>query len=238
MCGRITATFEFSDIRVRWNLDRDLPLYTPRFNIAPEQISPTIPVIVRHKGGNECRLMHWGLIPSWAADPSIGNRMINARAETLTELPSFKPLVDRRRCIIPADGFYEWRKEGKRKVPMWIYLRNRQLFGLAGLWDVWRKPDGKKVESFTIITTEPNELLRPIHNRMPVILSPDAEEQWLDASRTPFAKAKSLLQPYPEELMDAHDVSTIVNSAKYDGPECIHPVSDDEMPRAGQLSLL
>jgi hypothetical protein len=99
MCGRFTATFEFSDIRVRWNLERDLPTYTPRFNIAPET-SPNIPVIVRHKGGNECRLMHWGLIPHWAADPSIGNRMINARAETLTELPSFKLLVDRRRCII------------------------------------------------------------------------------------------------------------------------------------------
>ena len=130
MCGRITATFEFSDIRVRWNLDRDLPRYTPRFNIAPET-SPNIPVIVRHKGGNECRLMHWGLDPNWAADPTIGNRMINARAETLTELPSFKPLVDRRRCIIPADGFYEWRKEGRRKVPMWVHLKNREPFGLA-----------------------------------------------------------------------------------------------------------
>jgi putative SOS response-associated peptidase YedK len=119
MCGRFTATFEFSDIRVRWNVDHDLPKYTPRFNIAPEQASPTIPVIVRLKGGNECKLMHWGLIPHWAADPSIGNRMINARAETLTELTSFKLLVDRHRCIIPADGFYEWRKEGKRKVPMW-----------------------------------------------------------------------------------------------------------------------
>jgi SOS response associated peptidase (SRAP) len=103
MCGRFTATFEFSDIRVRWNLDRDLPKYTPRFNIAPET-SPNIPVIVRQKGVNECRLMHWGLIPHWTADPSIGNRMINARAETLTELPSFKPLVDRRRCIIPASN--------------------------------------------------------------------------------------------------------------------------------------
>jgi putative SOS response-associated peptidase YedK len=107
MCGRFTATFEFSDIRVRWNLDRDLPTYTPRFNVAPET-SPNIPVIVRHRGGNECRPMQWGLIPHWAADPSIGNRTINARAETLTELPSFKLLVDRRRCIIPADGFYEW----------------------------------------------------------------------------------------------------------------------------------
>jgi SOS response associated peptidase (SRAP) len=143
--------------------------------------------------------------------------MINARAETLTELPSFKLLVDRRRCIIPADGFYEWRKEGRRKIPMWVHLRSREPFGLAGLWDVWRKPDGKRVESFTIITTEPNELIQPIHNRMPVILRPEDEEQWLDASRTPFAKAKSLLKPYPEELLDAHDVSPIVNSAKYDG---------------------
>jgi putative SOS response-associated peptidase YedK len=110
MCGRFTATFEFSDIRVRWNIDGDFPKYTPR-NIAPEQTSPTIPVLVRNMGVNECRLMHWGLIPYWAADPSIGNRRINARAETLTELPSFKLLVDRRRCIIPADGFYDGAKK-------------------------------------------------------------------------------------------------------------------------------
>jgi putative SOS response-associated peptidase YedK len=182
--------------------------------------------------------MQWGLIPHWAADPSIGNRMINARAETLTELPSFKNIVDRRRCIIPADGFYEWRKEGRRKVPMWVHLKTKEPFALAGLWDVWRKPDGKRVESFTIITTEPNELVRPVHNRMPVILRPEDEEQWLDASRTPFGKAKSLLKPYPDELMDAHDVSPIVNSAKHDGPECIQPLSEEDVPRSGQLSLL
>jgi putative SOS response-associated peptidase YedK len=151
VCGRITATFEFSDIRVRWNLDGDLPKYTPRFNVAPET-SPNIPVIIRDESGNHCRLMHWGLIPSWAKDPTIGNRMINARAESLTEKPAFKDLGSRR-CIIPADGFYEWRKEGRRKVPMWVYLKSRELFGLAGLWDVWRRPDGKRVESFTIITT-------------------------------------------------------------------------------------
>jgi putative SOS response-associated peptidase YedK len=121
---------------------------------------------------------------------------------------------------------------------MWVHLRSREPFGLAGLWDVWRKPDGKRVESFTIITTEPNDLIQPIHNRMPVILRPEDEEQWLDVSRTPFVKAKSLLKPYPEELMDAHDVAPIVNSAKYDGPECIQPVSEDDIPRAGQLSLL
>src|SRR5262245_47799675 len=237
MCGRFTATFEFSDIRIRWNLDRDLPKYTPRFNIAPET-SPNIPVIVRHRNANECRLMQWGLIPHWAADPSIGNRMMNARAEALTELPSFKLLVDRRRCIIPADGFYEWRKEGRRKVPMWVYLKSREPFGLAGLRDAWRKPNGKWLESFTIITTEPNELIQPIHNRMPVILRPEDEEPWLDVFRTTFTKARLVLKPFPAELMDAHDVSPIVNSAKYDGPECIRPVSDDETPRAGQLSLL
>ena len=121
---------------------------------------------------------------------------------------------------------------------MWVHLKTKEPFALAGLWDVWRKPDGKRVESFTIITTEPNELVRPIHNRMPVILQPEDEEQWLDASRTPFAKARSLLKPYPEELMDAHDVSTVVNSAKYDGPDCIQPVSDDDISRGGQLSLL
>jgi putative SOS response-associated peptidase YedK len=221
---------------VRWNLDRDLPRYTPRFNVAPET-SPNIPVIVRHKGGNGCRLMHWGLIPHWSADPSIGNRMINARAETLTDLPSFKPLVDRRRCIIPADGFCEWRKEGKRKVPMWVHLKSKEPFAFAGLWDVWRKPDGGKVESFTIITTEPNDLIQRIHNRMPVILRREDEEEWLDAFRTIFSKARSVLKPYPEELMDAHDVSPIVNSAKYDGRECIQPVSDEEITK-GQLSLL
>src|SRR4030095_518229 len=237
MCGRFTATFEFSDIRVRWNLDSDLPKYIPRFNIAPET-SPNIPVIIRHRGGNECRLMQWGVLPHLAADLSIGNRMIKARAETLTELPSFKSLVTRCRCIIPADGFYEWRKEGKRKVPMWAYLKTKEPFAIAGLWDVWRKPDGKKVESFTIITTEPNELIEPIHNRMPVILRPEDEEQWLDASRTPFAKARLLLKPLPADLMDAHDISPIVNSAKYDGPECIQRVSDEEIPKGGQLSLL
>ena len=120
---------------------------------------------------------------------------------------------------------------------MWVYLKNREPFGLAGLWDVWRRPDGKKVESFTIITTEPNDLIEPIHNRMPVILRPEDEEQWLDVYRTPYAKAQLLLKPLPAELMDAHDVSPIVNSAKYDGPACIRPISDNEPP-TGQLSLL
>jgi putative SOS response-associated peptidase YedK len=241
MCGRITRTFEFSDIRLRWDIDHDLTLYAPRYNIAPEQTESAreqkVPVIVRHENSNHCRLMRWGLVPNWAKDPTIANQMINARAETLTEKPAFKDLVGSRRCIVPADGFYEWRKEGKRKVPMWVHLKSREPFGMAGLWDDWRNPSGKRVESFTIITTEPNELVRPIHNRMPVILRPEDEEQWLDVLRTPFSKARSLLKPYPDELMAAYDVSAVVNSAKYEGPECIQPVSDDDKP-SGQLSLL
>jgi putative SOS response-associated peptidase YedK len=166
---------------------------------------------------------------------------IPARVTIKTESLQPQAAWSKRSCLevlIPADSFFEWRKEGKRKVPMWVHLKTKEPFVFAGLWDVWRKPDGKRVESFTIITTEPNELIQPIHNRMPVILRPEDEEQWLDASRTSFAQARSLLKPIPAELMDAHDVSPIVNSAKYDAPECIRPVSDDEIPRTGQLSLL
>jgi putative SOS response-associated peptidase YedK len=202
MCGRITSTFEFGDLRVRWNLNGDFPMYSRRYNIAPEQISSStensnqtnaLPVILRHGGENTCRLMHWGLIPNWAKDPSVGNRMINARAESLREKPAFKQLVETRRCIVPADGFYEWRKEAKRKVPMWFHLKSKEPFAFAGLWDTWRKPNGNSLETFTIVTTDPNELMRPIHNRMPVILCREDEEQWLDVSVARFEKTRSVL---------------------------------------------
>jgi putative SOS response-associated peptidase YedK len=132
MCGRITATFEFNDIKIRWNLEHDLAAFAPHFNIAPEQTTAAneqkVPVILRHENTNQCRLMKWGLIPNWATDPTMGNQMINARAESLTEEAAFKDLVEKRRCIVPADGFYEWRKEGKRKIPMWVHLKSREPF--------------------------------------------------------------------------------------------------------------
>jgi putative SOS response-associated peptidase YedK len=181
--------------------------------------------------------MKWGLIPNWAKDPTIGNQTINARGDTLTEKPAFKHLVGSRRCIIPADGFYEWRKEGKGKVPMWVHLSSKEPFALAGLWDIWRSPSGRRIESFTIITSEPNELIQPVHNRMPVILRPEDEEDWLDVFRVPFSKVQSLLKPYPAELMSAHDVSMAVNSASFDGPECIEPLSEEQL-RGSQLSLI
>ena len=166
MCGRYDYfPGEFSDLRIRFNLDRDLPLFKGSFNVAPGQ---EVPVIVRDEGRNKVKLMRWGLVPSWSQDSAIGNRLINARCETLTEKPSFKQLLGTRRCLIPAYGFYEWRREGKSKVPLRIVMKDRQLFTFAGLWDVWRgDPEAGELYTFTIITTDANALLRPIHNRMP-----------------------------------------------------------------------
>jgi putative SOS response-associated peptidase YedK len=236
VCGRFSASFQFGEIKVRWNLQRDFPLFTARYNIAPSQ---EVPIIVRNEDRNEIKPMRWGLVPSWAQDRSIGQRMINARAETLLEKSSFKQLVATRRCLVPADGFYEWRREGNRKVPMWIYLKSREPFAFAGLWDYWRDPAGdKELYSFTIITTEANALLRPIHNRMPVIYDKEMGKQWLEESfgDQPMILA-AVLQPLPSELMEAHEVSTLVNSPDNDTTACIEPVSPNQ-PIKPQLPLL
>jgi len=218
MCGRFTYAKEFREIRIRYNVERDFPLFRPRYNIAPGQ---EVAVVFNRDGGRSLGMMHWGLIPSWAKDPSIGNKMINARAETLSEKPSFKRLIAKRRCLVLSDGFYEWRKEGKRKAPMRIRLKTGEPFGFAGLWDSWRKPDGSDLQTFTIITTEANELLKPIHDRMPVILPEEAEQQWLGFDVKDTSELLSLLKPYPSDLMEAYDVSLLVNSPRNDLPECI-----------------
>ena len=218
MCGRFTYAKEFREIRIRYNVERDFPLFRPRYNIAPGQ---EVAVVFNRDGGRSLGMMHWGLIPSWAKDPSIGNKMINARAETLSEKPSFKRLIAKRRCLVLSDGFYEWRKEGKRKAPMRIRLKTGEPFGFAGLWDSWRKPDGSDLQTFTIITTEANELLKPIHDRMPVILLKEAEQQWLGFDVKDTSELLSLLKPYPSDLMEAYDVSLLVNSPRNDLPQCI-----------------
>ena len=185
----------------------------------------------RSTGGNrgagtvEARLMRWGLVPYWAKDQAIGNKMINARSETLAERPSFRDLLSSRRCLVPADDFYEWRKEGKSKQPMLIHVKNRELFGLAGLWDTWRKPDGTLLESFTIATCAPNELMRGIHDRMPVIIRRKDEPAWLDPTLK-NDRVMPLLAPYPTEMMEAYPVSTLVNSPANDSQECAEPLRD------------
>ena len=219
MCGRYKVTpGEFTDLKVRFNLE-EIPLFMPRYNIAPTQQAP---VIANLDGANRLELFQWGLVPWWAKDISIGNRMINARAESLAEKSSFKSLLKNRRCLVLADGFYEWRKEGKGKVPMLFKLKSGEPFVLAGLWDVWRKPDGQMLRTFTIVTTEPNEMLASIHNRMPVMLSDSNALDWLTDSE--IDHALSLLRPFPADLMDGYDVSKTVNNPVNDTSDCIAPV--------------
>lgn len=173
-----------------------------------------------------CRLIRWGLVPHWAKEEAIGYKMINARAETIAEKPSYRKSFERRRCLVLADGFYEWQKvDGlKQKIPMRIMLKNKEPFAFAGLWDVWKKPDGGELRSFTIITTEPNDFMKAIHNRMPVILRQKDEEMWLDPDLKDTSKLLPLLVPFASKEMDAYEVSTIVNSPQNDDPQCIAPV--------------
>jgi putative SOS response-associated peptidase YedK len=221
MCGRYTQTAAAEDLLSRFGLHEQGVTVRPRYNLAPSQEAP----VVVNEDSKMLRLMRWGLVPSWAKDSSIGDRMINARAETITEKPSFRRLVFRSRCLVPADGFYEWRKVGRGKVPMRMLLKSRELFSFAGLWDRWKKPDGTELESFTIITTEANDLIKHIHNRMPVILRLEDEERWLDPDLKETAELTSFLKPYPPDKMEAYSVSRMVNSPVNDIPECIVPAS-------------
>ena len=200
MCGRFTLRTPSEKVAELFRLLR-APILEPRCNIAPTQ-----PVAaVRNKSdtdNRECVPLVWGLIPSWSKDPRIGSRMINARAETVANKPAFRAAFKRRRCLIPADGFYEWQQVGarKKKQPFWIGLQDERLFAFAGLWECWTGSDGSELESCTIITCEPNELLAPLHNRMPVILPPDDFERWLSPTESP-GELQSLLIPYPPEEM-------------------------------------
>lgn len=225
MCGRYTLAVQLDLITDRFLLKRVDVKETFRFNIAPTQLAP---VIHQTDSGRTLTMMRWGLVPFWAKDESIGNKLINARAETLAEKPSFKRSLERKRCIVPADGFYEWKKskDGKTKTPMRIVVGQGDLFGFAGLWDRWKSPVGESVESFTIITTEPNKYVSPIHNRMPVILSKDIEDQWLDPEITKPELLTPLLVPFKGE-MKAYEVSKSVNSPSNDSPSLIEPIAPE-----------
>lgn len=221
MCGRFTLTTTPEQIRAAFPWLSVPDEIQPRYNIAPTQPVAVAP----NNGENELEYYQWGLIPSWAKDPGIGNQMINARAETLAEKPSFRTAFRRRRCLILTDGFYEWRAEPdqRRKTPMYIRLASGQPFAFAGLWENWNAPDGSNILSCTIITTQPNRLMEGIHNRMPVILPEQAYPLWLETGEPDIPSLQSLLTPFPAELMTAYPVSIAVNSPANDNPECILP---------------
>jgi putative SOS response-associated peptidase YedK len=222
MCGRFTLTVDPDELQQQFGLAAPPPAdLAPRYNIAPSQAVAVIP----NEPERTLQLFQWGLIPSWAKDPKIGYKMINARAETLAEKPSFRSALKRRRCLVVADGFYEWKKDGKSKQPMYITLKDGRPFAFAGLWEVWRNPKDELIKTCTIITTEPNELLAEIHNRMPAILPPDAYDQWLTPGDLDAAPALALLAPYDARLMRAVPVSTAVNSPALDSAQLVLPLA-------------
>jgi putative SOS response-associated peptidase YedK len=222
MCGRFTLTVDPADLQVAFPQCTFPAESKPRFNIAPTQPVLALP----NQNEFVADYFTWGLIPFWAKDPGIGSQLINARAETLAEKPAFRGSYKYKRCLIFADGFYEWKAqpETKFKIPHFIRLTSGQPFAFAGLWEEWRAPDGSFIKSCAIITTEPNQLLATLHNRMPVILPPTAYEQWLDPTPQRPEQLQALLTQYPADRMSAYPVSTLVNSPANDRAELVVPV--------------
>ncbi len=221
MCGRFTLTVTAESIQIAFPWLKVPEYITPRYNIAPSQPVAVVP----NTGTDTIDYFNWGLIPSWTKDPKIGNRLINARSETLGEKPSFRSAYLRRRCLIFADGFYEWvKKPGqKTKTPYYVQMESKDPFGFAGIWEEWHSPDGSIIITTSIITTESNEMISKIHSRMPVILPKDAHKAWLDPGEKKPEELNHLLIPYPAEEMFQFPVSTIVNSPANDSPECVLP---------------
>lgn len=220
MCGRYTITADLDGISWRFGAERPDDSFSPSYNAAPTQ---TLPVVTLEKGRRQVRMMRWGLVPHWAKDTSLGSKLINARIETLAEKPSFRQSLLGKRCIVPADGYYEWQKTGSGKQPMRITASQPDIFGFAGLWDVWSDLAGNILFSFTIITTEPAESVSRIHNRMPFILQPEQEEAWLigpDSPRSP--ELNSFLHSLrPRYALRAYPVSPRVNSPHANDPDLI-----------------
>lgn len=255
MCGRYTMFMKPDELKsgFKTKLDDETlqRLTTPRYNVAPSQDVPVITSVQAHPKPHgtlleatslslrECAIMRWGLIPSWAKDESIGNKLINARAETLLEKPSFRAAFQARRCLIPVNGFYEWQKiSSTLKQPMYVHLRSKQPFAVAGLWESWQHPSTQEtVRSCTIITTTPNSVISPFHHRMAAILTPEEEDLWLDESLQTQDLIK-LLRPYQADEMEAYPVSTRVNTFAYDDATLIERVEPITAPTVQTTPLL
>ena len=220
MCGRFTLG-EVKDLAVRFSIDHPLAdMPTRRYNIAPGQDVP----VVAADGSRSLTLMRWGLVPFWAKDPKVGNRMINARSESVAEKPAFRSAMKSRRCIVPTTGFYEWKRAKDGKQPYLARLKDEGLFGMAGLYERWTSPQKAEIISFTILTTEPNDLMADIHSRMPVILDRRDEEAWLRPEPLEASELKRIFAPFPSERMEAYEVSARVNDASIEGEELIAPI--------------
>ena len=221
MCGRYSLTTDLGELALQFEFDGDRLTFEPAYNVAPTQDVLTVVGGETRRGG----FMRWGLIPHWAKSASIGSRMINAKAETVGEKPAFRDALRRRRCLVLADGFYEWQGVGRVKRPMRVVMRSGEPFAFAGLWSVWRDPEGKAVPSCAIITTVANDLIWPIHDRMPVVLPREMEPLWLHQSGADSIALADVLRPYPAGAMDAYEVSALVNSVANDGPEVVEPLA-------------
>ena len=218
MCGRFALIVDASVLADVFDVDPPREL-TPRFNIAPTQ---TIPIVRAGKeSSRECSMVRWGLVPSWAKDQKIGARMINARGETVAEKPSFRSAAKSRRCLIPADGFYEWVKTAEGKQPHFIHFADARPFAFAGLWERWHKGEGEPLETCTIITTAPNEMISNLHDRMPVILPNTLYDEWLEPNPMSRERLQQVLVPHSAEGMEAYPVSTHVNKPINDDADCI-----------------
>ena len=229
MCGRYALTTAAKDLAQRFSL-RGAPEFAPRFNVAPTQV---MPVLIRSDDGSrQAEMMRWGLIPFWAKDDSIGNRLINARSESVAEKPAFRAAMKRRRCLVPVDAFYEWQKlnGGTRKQPHAIRMADESTFAFAGLWEQWSDDGEGEVLSYTILTTKPNEALTKIHNRMPVILDPADYDAWLDPNAATGDELRRLFEPFPAEQLEMYPVSTHVNSPRNDDASCIAPMNRGPAP--------
>lgn len=226
MCGRFTLATDLKALQSAFDISHTSADLSPSYNIAPTH---RIAVVVQRQGSNSLELMRWGLVPAWSKDMKMGSKMINARAETIADKPSFKRLLRNQRCLILADGFYEWREDTGRKTPMFIRLKSKEPFGFAGLYDTWTSPEGEAVNTCTIITTSANELMRPFHHRMPVILPREAQARWLDPAFGDIPELVQLLRQYPADAMEAYPVSPLVNSPRHNSAECVEPAADNSV---------
>jgi len=220
MCGRYAITTAPEAVRALFRYE-DLPNFPPRYNVAPTQ---PIGIVRLFEGRRRFALVRWGLVPAWVKDPRAFSLLVNARGETLRDKPAFRAAMRYRRCLIPADGFYEWKRDGARKRPYFIRPRSHAPMAFAGLWEAWMGPNGEELETAAIVTTDANRALAPIHDRMPAIIAPEAFDLWLDCVNVDEEAAASLIKPAPDDLLEANEVSTAVNRAANDSPALVEPL--------------